>query len=167
MTVSRLARALTVAFASALALVLAACSPKPPRDAVDENTTEERRSDARPGNDAYEHVARRTHATVALAEARGLDPQEAHAAVDALADKLETCTRDLTADQNGLLRLVARVADDGTVDAVSVPVQSGHAPTALRCVVSPIKLLIFQKLPPRAEGTKSRGLALEVEWRPG
>lgn len=151
----------------AFAAALAACASRSPRDAAVEGV-EERRDDANASaSSQYEYVARRPHATVALAEGRGLDKSEAAAATDRIADSLEACARELTADQNGLLRLVAHVGDDGAVDGVSVPVQSGHAPTALRCVVAPVKLLIFQHLPPRAEGEKSRGLALEAEWRPG
>lgn len=145
-----------------------ACSPTTPRDSVPEGTREVRGDDPN-GADAsagasYEHVARRPHATVALAESRGLARAQVAAAIEALADRLELCTRDLTPEQAGLARIVAQVADDGTVEGVALPVVSGHPPTALRCLVAPVKLLI---LPPEGPPAgRKRGFAMEAEWRP-
>ena len=160
--------ALAVVFTGASML---ACASRN-RDSATGNETEHRVETTEVG---YEHVARRPHAVVALAESRGLDRAEAAGAIEGVADRLETCTRDLAAGGSGgisgggVVRVVARVADDGTVDGLNVKVEPGHAPTALRCVIAPVKLLVFRSPSPaggRPDGSAARGFALEAQWTP-
>jgi hypothetical protein len=146
-----------------LAALMCGCAASPPRDTVPV-AQEERRSE--PTETTYEHIARRPHATVALAEARGLDKAEAVGATEAIADRLEDCSR-AGAGAGGAVRVVARVGDDGTIDGLNVKVEPGHEATALRCVIAPIKLLVFKAPGPaakRPDGTVSRGLAIEAQW---
>lgn len=141
-----------------------ACASAPPRDSVPEGSRDTRVERVEGAPD-YEHLARRAHVTVALAESRGLDRTQVAAAIESLADRLEACTRGLAQDQAGVVRVVARVGDDGVVDGLSMPVQTGHAPTALRCLVAPVKLLVLH-VSKAVEGGGTRGFALEAEWRP-
>lgn len=164
---SAFSRFAAAAIAVAVAISLSACASKPPRDTALGNEEERREPGA--GADAYEHVARRPHVTVALAEARGLDKDEVKGATERIADRLEACARELPPSEGGVVRVVARIGDDGAVDGLNVRVEPGHAPTALRCVIAPIKLLVFNRgaaAEKRPEGSVARGLAIEAEWRP-
>jgi hypothetical protein len=148
----------------------AACAPARPRDSVPEGTKDER-TDRGEAEATYEHVARRPHVTVAVAESRGLERAEVASVVESIADRLEACTRELSPEQGGVVRVVARVGDDGAVDGLALPVQSGHVPTALRCVVGPVKLVVLH-VPIGDAGagnvreSAARGFAIEAEWRP-
>jgi hypothetical protein len=114
--------------------------------------------------DGYQHVARRRHGILALAEGRGFSAGEAERAVDQLADAFEVCA---TARQQegklvtGAVRVVARVNAAGDVDGWTVRASPGPAVAAnvLLCVLAPLRAENFG-----AGG--SRGLAIESEWAP-
>jgi hypothetical protein len=114
--------------------------------------------------EGYEYVVRRPLAVVALAEARGIDPAIARAAIDRLADALDACATDegrrgTLAD--GAARLVMQIDGDGNVAAANLRVDpgSGVAQNAVVCLVAPAKRLGF---PPADAG--ARGMAVEALW---
>ena len=114
----------------------------------------------------YEYVARRPLGTMALAEARGLDPETTKRLVDRLADALQSCAAGLRQEgklASGAVRVVAQVAPEGTVGGLSVKIAPGVgvAANALLCVVSPIKLLSFA---PAEADAGARGFAVEAAW---
>jgi hypothetical protein len=123
-------------------------------------------TDAGPAGNAqgYEYVARRPLGVVALAEARGIDPQVARSAVDRLADALDTCATDEGRKgtlANGAARVVAQIAPDGSVAQANLRLDpgSGVMQNAVVCLVAPVKMLGF---PPVDGGT--RGIAIEAIW---
>jgi hypothetical protein len=112
----------------------------------------------------YAYVARRPLAVVALAEARGVDADVARAAVDRLADALDTCATN--EGQKGTLvdgaaRVIAQIDDGGNVAGTSVRIDpgAGVAQNAVICLVAPMKMLSF---PPSDAG--ARGMAIEALW---
>jgi hypothetical protein len=115
----------------------------------------------------YEYIARRPLALVALAEARGIEPDVAHQAVERLADALDACA---TAQGRkglhvqGAARFVAPVDPNGTVGPPSVRIDPGEGvvQSAVVCLVAPARLLTF---PPVDAGT--RGFAVEALWGTG
>lgn len=112
----------------------------------------------------YEYVARRATAVVGLAEARGLDPRIARAAVDRLADALDACAageRRKGEPGQGAARVVAQIEPGGAVGGTTLRAEPGEgvAREAALCLVAPVRLLTF---PPADSG--SRGLALEALW---
>lgn len=119
---------------------------------------------ADPGAQGYEYVARRPLAVVALAEARGLDPLAARAAIERLADALDTCATEEGRKgtlSSGAARLVAQIADDGSVAQTSLRVDPGAGilQNAVVCLVAPAKMLSFG---PTDAG--ARGIAIEALW---
>jgi hypothetical protein len=122
-------------------------------------------ADAGPGGvQGYEYVARRALGVVALAEARGIDPPVARAAVDRLADALDTCATDegrkgtLT---DGAARVIAQIAPDGSVAQTTLRVDpgSGIMQKAIVCLVAPVKMLGFSAIDGGA-----RAIAIEAIW---
>ncbi len=117
---------------------------------------------ARPAS-GYEYVAKRPLAVVALAEARGIPADAAHAAIDHLADALDACVTERSAGGplSGAARLVAQIDGDGHVANTSLRVDpgAGVAPTAVMCLVAPARMLSFP-----ATDASSRGMAIEVLW---
>ena len=118
------------------------------------------------GGPGYDYVVKRPLAVVALAEARGIDPVVAHAAIDRLADALDTCMTDegrkgTLAD--GAARVVAQIDPDGAVVGTSLKVDpgAGVAQNAVLCLVAPIRMLSF---PPVDAGAVTRGMAIEALW---
>jgi hypothetical protein len=116
--------------------------------------------------EGYDYVAKRSFSVVALAEARGLAPEVARAAVDRIADSLDTCVTERGRKgelARGAARVVAQIGPGGAVEATSVRVDPGAgAPGgagALLCLVAPIRLLGF---PPADAG--ARGFAIEALW---
>jgi hypothetical protein len=112
----------------------------------------------------YEYVARRPLALVALAEARGLEPEVAHQAVERLADTLDACATDHERrgiHVHGAARVVAAIDPRGFLGAPSVRVDPGEgvAESAVVCLVAPARLLTF---PPTDAG--ARGIAIEALW---
>jgi hypothetical protein len=117
-----------------------------------------------PGGQGYEYVARRPLAVVGLAEARGVDPLAARAAIDRLADALDTCATEEGRKgtlASGAARLVAQIADDGSVAQTSLRVDPGTGvlQNAVVCLVAPAKMLSFG---PTDAG--ARGIAVEAIW---
>ena len=117
-----------------------------------------------PSSQGYEYVARRPLGVVALAEARGLDPQVAHAAVDRLADALDTCATDQGrkgALVDGAARVAVQLDDSGNIAGTTVRFDPGPgvAENAVLCFVAPVKRLTF---PPTDAG--ARGFAVEALW---
>lgn len=127
-------------------------------------------ADAGPAGSAqgYDYVAKRQLAIVGLAEARGIDPDVARAAVDRVADALDSCAKEqgqrgtLT---NGAARVVAEIDDRGLVAGTNVKIDPGPGvvTTAVACFLAPMKLLVF---PPTEGGTTRRGIAVEALWHP-
>ena len=116
------------------------------------------------GDQGYEYIARRPLAVVALAEARGIDPIVARAAVDRLADALDTCATEEGRKGtlvNGAARVITQIDGDGRVAGASLKVDpgTGVAQNAVVCLVAPAKMLAF---PPSDAG--ARGMAIEALW---
>lgn len=116
------------------------------------------------GAQGYDYVARRALGVVALAEARGIDPAVARAAVDRLADALDACVTEQGREGppvEGAARIVARVESDGTVSAANLRVDpgAGTAATAALCLIAPLRQLSFG-----AADAGARGLAIEALW---
>jgi hypothetical protein len=116
------------------------------------------------GASGYEYIARRPLAVVALAEARGIDGVVARAAIERLADGLDTCSTTEGSKGtlvNGAARVVAQIAPDGTVAQTSLRVDPGAGvlQNAVLCLVAPMKMLAF---PPSDAG--ARGIAIEALW---
>ena len=112
----------------------------------------------------YDYIAKRPLAVVALAEARGVDPLVARAAIDRLADALDTCAtgegrKGTLAD--GAARVVAQIGPDGTIAGTSLRVDpgAGVAENAVVCLVAPLRMLTF----PAVDGG-ARGIAIEALW---
>jgi hypothetical protein len=117
-----------------------------------------------PSAQGYDYVAKRPLAVVALAEARGLDPTVAHAAVDRLADSLDTCATDQGRKGtlvDGAARVAVQIDDSGNIAGTSVKFDPGPgvAENAALCFVAPVKMLTF---PPADAG--ARGFAVEAIW---
>ncbi len=145
---------------------LAACAggPGEAHDAVPESRDVVVNNPGPAGELGYDYVARRPLAVVALAEARGLDPVVARAAIDRLADALDTCATEEGRRGtlvNGAARVVAQIDGDGRVSGTSVRIDpgAGVAPNAVVCLVAPAKMLAF---PPADAG--ARGIAIEALW---
>ena len=116
------------------------------------------------GAEGYDYVARRPLAVVALAEARGIEPVTARAAVDRLADRLDSCVTDESqrgAPVEGAARVIAQIDAAGDVTATRVKIDPGAsgASSAVVCLLAPMKLLTFP--PATADG---RGIAIEAIW---
>jgi hypothetical protein len=121
-------------------------------------------TNAAPGEQGYEYVARRPLAVVALAEARGLDATVARAAIDNLADALDTCATEEGRRGtlvSGAARVVAQIGGDGRVAGTTVRFDPGPgvAQNAVVCLVAPAKQLVF----PASDGG-ARGMAIEALW---
>jgi hypothetical protein len=117
-----------------------------------------------PSAQGYDYVAKRPLAVVALAEARGLDPAVARAAVDRLADSLDTCATDQGRQGrlvDGAARIAVQIDDMGNIAGSSVKIDPGPgvAENAALCFVAPVKRLSF---PPADAG--ARGFAVEAIW---
>jgi hypothetical protein len=114
--------------------------------------------------EGYDYVARRTLAVVALAEARGIEPAVARAAIERLADAVDACASDERrkgAPVQGAARVVAQIDPDGRVAATAARVDpgAGVAQSAVLCLVAPVRLMLF---PPADAGV--RGIAVEALW---
>lgn len=117
-------------------------------------------------SEGYEYVARTAIGVVALAEARGVEPAVARAAVDRLADALSLCTAKRREEGTlvaGAARLVARIADDGRIAATQLKIDPGLGPGAAEegvlCLLAPAKMLVFPAL-----DAGVRGFAIEAIW---
>jgi hypothetical protein len=115
------------------------------------------------GPDGYEYVAKRALATVGLAEARGIDGATARAAIDRVADALDTCATERGRRGTlapGAARVVAEIDGNGSVAGTSLRVEGqGVLENAVMCLVAPLKLLAF----PANDGG-ARGMAIEAVW---
>ena len=119
-----------------------------------------------PTSQGYDYVAKRPLAIVGLAEARGIDPEVARAAIDRVADALDACAKaqgqrgTLT---NGAARVVAQIDERGIVSGTNVKIDPGPGgvTTAVACFVAPMKMLVF---PPTDAGVTPRGIAVEALW---
>jgi hypothetical protein len=112
----------------------------------------------------YDYIARRPLAVVALAEARGLDPAVARAAVDRLADALDACVTEEGRKgtlARGAARVVAPIDSSGAVAGTSLRVDpgAGVAANAVVCLVAPLRMLAFP-----ATDAGARGIAIEALW---
>lgn len=155
----------------AAALVLAAlaaggaCSPK--RDVVVGGGRDVTASDAG-AEPTYEHVARRPHGVVALAESRHMAREDAARLTDRLADALEGCASDL--ERRGTLvegaaRVVMVAGPSGYPAGLNVTLAPGAevAANALLCVVAPVRATL---LPPSSGDAGTPAMAVELTWRP-
>jgi hypothetical protein len=138
------------------------------RDVVPES--HDVRADQKQGasQDGYDYVAHRPLGTVGLAEARGIPADVAARAVDAVADQLQACEKDLRDHDRfvaGAIRIVAMIDDRGAVEGVNVKISDdkGAAANAILCVVAPVRLLTF---PPNDGDAGRRGIAIEASWNP-
>ena len=149
----------------AFSTFLLACAPR--KDFVPEShdTVGDGARDAG-APDTYAHVVKRAFATVGLAEARGITPQEAVKATEKIAESLNACVASLDREGtliSGAARVLAIVGDDGSVVQVaSAPTnETAVARVVVLCFVAPIKALAFSPAPP---SSVRRGLALEATW---
>ncbi|MGH7435473.1 MAG: hypothetical protein ACRENE_07345, partial [Polyangiaceae bacterium] len=121
------------------------------------------------GSAGYDYVARRHDVVVALAEARGVDPAIAKAAVDRIADSMDECVSDPArrgAAPDGAARVVAQIDPTGAVANAAIRVDaktaaSGATATAVLCFLAPTRLLQF---PLASANGGERGIALEALW---
>lgn len=151
------------ALALLVLLVPPACSPSP-RDVVPES--HDVRTTPQVGGEAYVHVARRAHGTVALAESRYIKDADARAMTEKIADDLERCAIGLEAQHllvEGAARIVAIAGPDGT-PALNVRLAPGDAvaQNALLCLVAPVRATTLPA--PTSAGTP--GFAIEATWGP-
>ncbi len=160
-------RALSASLFSAVFAVpgIFSCAGSPGRDTVPASTdiVADAGGPSR-GPEGYEYVARRSLAVVALAEARGLDPAIARAAIDHLADVADACAADERKKGSpvaGAARVVAQIDGDGRVAGTTVRFDPGPgvAESAVLCIVAPTRLMTF----PPADGGL-RGMAIEALW---
>lgn len=163
-----LERVLGLLGAATAALAALACSPSGPRDVAGENKdvrVDPREAGAAPA-DAYAYIAQRPHGVVALAEARNLKDDDAHAIVERLASELEACATRLAQEGalvEGAARVVAIAQPEGP-PALKVTVEPGGAiaQNALLCLVAPIRAISL----PRPEKGVAAGMAIEAKWGP-
>jgi hypothetical protein len=158
-----LERVLRTEFAALSLFFVVGCSPSP-RDVVPESR--DVRATNGGGSDAYVHVARRPHGTVALAEARHMTDEDARVIVERVADELERCAASLDAQHllvEGAARVVAVAGPNGT-PALNVRLAPGDtvAQNALLCIVAPVRATTLPT--PTPSGTP--GLAIEATWGP-
>jgi hypothetical protein len=153
--------------AVAVALIACASAGGGGRDVVPESH-DVQVADAAPAGSTqgYDYVAKRPLAIVALAEARGIDPAVARAAIDRVADALDSCVTQQGqhgALSNGAARVVAQIDERGIVAGTNVKIDPGPGvvTTAVACFVAPMKMLVF---PPTEAGTAERGIAVEALW---
>lgn len=148
------------------------CSPSGPRDVAGENkdvrvdTSQQPDGGAPASNDTYAYVARRPHGVVALAEARNMSDDDAHALVDRLASDFEACATKLESEHalvEGAARIVA-IAQPSGPPGLNVRVAPGGdvAQNALLCLVAPVRALMF----PKSTGRGAPGMAIEATWGP-
>jgi hypothetical protein len=122
------------------------------------------------GSAGYDYVARRHDAVVALAEARGVEPAIAKAAVDRIADSMQECISDPArrgAAPDGAARVVAQIDPTGAVANATIRVDantSAATATAVLCFLAPTRLLQF---PAASANGGERGIALETLWGAG
>lgn len=141
------------------------CAGSPGRDTVPSSTDVVADAGGPPRSpEGYEYVARRPLAVVALAEARGVEPAIARAAIDHLADAVDACAADERKKGSpieGAARLVAQIDGDGRVTGTTVRIDpgAGVAESAVLCLVAPARLITF---PPVDGGL--RGIAIEALW---
>ena len=117
----------------------------------------------------YDYVARRRDVVVALAEARGVEPAIARAAVDRIADSMEECVSDparRAAAPDGAARVVAQIDPGGAVANATIRVDGktaggGGTATGVLCFLAPTRLLQFPAASPTGG---ERGIALEAIW---
>ena len=149
----------------ALSAILLACAPR--KDFVPEShdaVGDGARDSGAP--DTYAHVVKRGFATVGLAEARGITPQEAVKATEKIAESLNACVASLDREgtlTSGAARVLVMVGEDGNVAQVaSAPTnETGVARVVVLCFVAPVKALTFSPAPP---SSVRRGMALEATW---
>ncbi len=114
--------------------------------------------------DGYVYIATKPHATIGLAEARGLSVTDAKTAIDRLADALDKClAREAprTKIAPGAARVVAEVDSGGIVGAPRVTLTPGSEAIGLLCLVAPFRMLQFV---PADNDAGQRGIALEATW---
>jgi hypothetical protein len=155
--------------AVAVGLVACASAGGGGRDVVPESH-DVQMADAGPAasSQGYDYVAKRPLAIVALAEARGIDQAIARAAIDRIADALDSCATEQGrrgALTKGAARVVAQIDERGIVSGTNVKLDPGPGvvTTAVACFVAPVKMLVF---PPTEGGTAERGIAVEALWGP-
>ena len=161
---ARVSRPAAIVAAAALALSSCAGAGDEGRDVVPASRDVVGGAAAARTPEGYDYVARRPLAVVALAEGRGLDAAVARAAIDHLADRLDACVTEEArkgGPVEGAARVVAQIDATGAVAATQVRIDPGHggAPSAVVCLVAPMKLLAFP--PADREG---RGIAVEALW---
>ncbi|MBX3230015.1 MAG: hypothetical protein KIT84_25725 [Labilithrix sp.] len=155
-------------FALPFAIVVA-CSPSSPRDIVP--VTRDVRGEAEAidagAGDVYEHVVKRPHGTIAIAESRGMARADAIAIADELADRFERCAAAL--QEQGLLvegaaRIVAEQDASWSAPATSVRLAPGGAvaQNALLCLVAPLRSMQLKPSKPNVRA----GVAIESTWQP-
>lgn len=157
-----------IARATALALVANAACASNNRDVVPDSHdvhVTDLDAGAQTPEDAYEHVARRPHGVIGLAEGRNLPREDARAIVEHLADELEICAKRLEAEGSlveGAARIVAIAGPSGT-PALNVRLAPGGAvaQNALVCLVAPVRAVSF----PSGKGGVP-GIAIEATWGP-
>lgn len=112
--------------------------------------------------DGYEFVAKRPHASIGLVGTRNAKPDDAHRAVDRIADDLDACATRLQERgelASGALQLVVVGSQNGKAEITDVRFAPGGpvAANALECVIAPLRATAL---------TPSFTLAIEATWGP-
>ena len=113
---------------------------------------------------AYSYVARKPLIAVGLADARGVSEEEAHAAIDRLAEAASACLRSRPNVTSGAARIALPIDPGGITGAPDVTFSpEGAAPIGMLCVLAPLRLSSFS---PASADAGERSLTVESAWGP-
>jgi hypothetical protein len=154
------------------ACLLSACPDRPADSALETARTEPVQStdnsstqSAEAAPEAYEYIAKRAFATVAVAESRGLDAERVKVLTERLATTLSDCaSQPASSAERGTLRLVIALDSKGQITGTSLTVSEETVrKTALLCFVAPAKTLAYGAPMPTLN-QRSAGIAFEALW---
>jgi hypothetical protein len=141
----------------ALAIGIAGCAAGGPHDVLD-GTGREVQVDASAPRSGYVYVARRALVAVGLAASQGLTDEEAHRAVDRLADEASACFKRSKELAAGATHIVLPIDPGGTTGAPTVTFSpQTSAVVGMVCILAPIRLSTF------APGS-ARSITIEAAW---
>jgi len=154
----------TVPVAALFATIAFGCAAGP-RDVLDESHGNADAS-APPPQAGYAYVAKRGAIVVALADAQGVTDEDAHAAIDRIADAANACVNRSKNVARGAMRVVLSI-DDGGVPGIPQVTYSPpeSAAIGLLCVLVPIRMSSFGHAEGDA-GAGARGVTIESAWGP-
>ena len=116
------------------------------------------------GGPGYSYVARRPLVAVGLAGASGVSDEDAHAAVDRVADAAAACFRGAQNLAPGAARIVLPIDAGGIAGAPDVKFSpESAAPLGLLCVLRPARMVTFG---PGEADAGARSITIESAWGP-